>query len=244
MLYENGLATCAADLYDLRAEQLAPLPRLGEKSAENIIRSIRRSVEVPFHRVLFALGIRFVGETTAKYLASHFRSLDAVMAATREELIEAEEVGEKIADSIIEYFADERNRAIIERLREAGLQFEAEQREAASEILDGLTFVISGTFADHSRDELKAMIEAHGGKNLAAVSSNTSYLLAGSKIGPTKLQKATKLGIKIISEEEFIAMIGSDETPRTTARESAEDDDANRDRTTNEKPRQIQGSLF
>ncbi len=166
------------------------------------------------------------------------------MAATREELIEAEEVGEKIADSIIEYFADERNRAIIERLREAGLQFEAEQRAAASEILDGLTFVISGTFADHSRDELKAMIEAHGGKNLAAVSSNTSYLLAGSKIGPTKLQKATKLGIKIISEEEFIAMIGSDETPRTTARESAEDDDATRDRTTDEKPRQIQGSLF
>ncbi len=244
LLYENGLVNCAADLYDLRAEQLAPLPRLGEKSAENIIRSIRRSVEVPFHRVLFALGVRFVGETTAKYLASHFRSLDAVMAATREELIEAEEVGEKIADSIIEYFADERNRAIIERLRKAGLQFEAEQREAASEILDGLTFVISGTFADHSRDELKAMIEAHGGKNLAAVSSNTSYLLAGSKIGPTKLQKATKLGIKIISEEEFIAMIGSDETPRATARKSAEDDDANRDRTTDEKPRQIQGSLF
>ena len=244
LLYENGLVNCAADLYDLRAEQLAPLPRLGEKSAENIIRSIRHSVEVPFHRVLFALGVRFVGETTAKYLASHFRSLDAVMAATREELIEAEEVGEKIADSIIEYFADERNRAIIERLREAGLQFEAEQREAASEILDGLTFVISGTFADHSRDELKAMIEAHGGKNLAAVSSNTSYLLAGSKIGPTKLQKATKLGIKIISEEEFIAMIGSDETPRATARKSAEDDDANRDRTTDEKPRQIQGSLF
>ena len=244
LLYENGLVNCAADLYDLRAEQLAPLPRLGEKSAENIIRSIRRSVEVPFHRVLFALGVRFVGETTAKYLASHFRSLDAVMAATREELIEAEEVGEKIADSIIEYFADERNRAIIERLREAGLQFEAEQREAASEILDGLTFVISGTFADHSRDELKAMIEAHGGKNLAAVSSNTSYLLAGSKIGPTKLQKATKLGIKIISEEEFIAMIGTDETPRATARKSAEDDDANCDRTTDEKPRQIQGSLF
>ncbi len=244
LLYENGLVNCAADLYDLRAEQLAPLPRLGEKSAENIIRSIRRSVEVPFHRVLFALGIRFVGETTAKYLASHFRSLDAVMAATREELIEAEEVGEKIADSIIEYFADERNRAIIERLRKAGLQFEAEQREAASDALDGLTFVISGSFADHSRDELKAMIEAHGGKNLAAVSSNTSYLLAGSKIGPTKLQKATKLGIKIISEEEFIAMIGSDETPRATARKSAEDDDANRDRTTDEKPRQIQGSLF
>ena len=244
LLYENGLVNCAADLYDLRAEQLAPLPRLGEKSAENIIRSIRRSVEVPFHRVLFALGVRFVGETTAKYLASHFRSLDAVMAATREGLIEAEEMGEKIACSILENFADERKRAINERLREAGLQFDFVKQEAAYEILDGLTFVISGTFADHSRDELKAMIEAHGGKNLAAVSSNTSYLLAGSKIGPTKLQKATKLGIKIISEEEFIAMIGTDETPRATARKSAEDDDANCDRTTDEKPRQIQGSLF
>ncbi len=250
LLFENGLAECIADLYDLRAEQLAPLPRLGEKSAENIIQSIRRSTEVPFHRVLFALGIRFVGETTAKYLASHFRSLDAVMAATREELTEAEEVGEKIADSIIEYFADEKNRAIIERLRKAGLRFEAEQRKAASEVLKGLTFVISGTFADHSRDELKAMIEAHGGKNLAAVSSNTSYLLAGDKIGPTKLQKANKLGIKIISEAEFVAMIGPerDEEPTRGAVKRAEVDDGTHaaaeasDKA--EKPQDIQGSLF
>ena len=212
LLFDNGLINNIADLYDLRADQLAVLPRLGEKSAANIIQSIRLSAEVPFHRVLFALGIRFVGETTAKYLAEHFRSLDAIMAATHEELLEAEEVGSKIADAIIEYFADEENRSIIERLRRAGLKFEAEQKQNLSESLVGLTFVISGSFADHSRDELKALIEAHGGKNLAAVSSNTSYLLAGDKIGPTKLQKATKLGVRIISEQEFVAMIGGSQT--------------------------------
>lgn len=207
LLFENGLVGCIADLYDLKSEQLAPLPRLGVKSAENIITSIRHSTEVPFHRVLFALGIRFVGETTAKYLAAHFRSLDAVMAASREQLIEAEEVGDKIADSIIDYFADEQNRRIIERLRAAGLQFEAQRQTPASEALRGLSIVISGSFRDHSRDELKAMIEAHGGKNLAAVSANTSYLLAGDKIGPAKLQKAQKLGIRIISEDDFYSMI-------------------------------------
>lgn len=207
LLFENGLVGCIADLYDLKAEQLAPLPRLGVKSAEKIITSIRHSTEVPFHRVLFALGIRFVGETTAKYLAAHFRSLDAVMAASREQLIEAEEVGDKIADSIIDYFADEQNRRIIERLRAAGLQFEAQRQTPASEALRGLSIVISGSFRDHSRDELKAMIEAHGGKNLAAVSANTSYLLAGDKIGPAKLQKAQKLGIRIISEDDFYSMI-------------------------------------
>ena len=210
LLFENNLISNIADLYNLKAAQLSVLPRLGEKSADNIIQSIENSKLTPFHRVLFALGIRFVGETTAKYLAAHFRSLDAVMAASREELIEAEEVGEKIADAIIDYFADEKNILIIERLRAAGLQFEAEERVAASERLAGLAFVISGSFADHSRDELKALIEAHGGKNLAAVSANTSYLLAGDKIGPAKLQKANKLGVKIISEQEFIEMIGGD----------------------------------
>lgn len=219
LLFDSGLISCLADLYDLRAEQLAVLPRLGEKSAANIIQSIRNSTQVPFHRVLFALGIRFVGETTAKYLAAHFRSMDAVMGATREELIEAEEVGAKIADSIVDYFADEQNRAIIEHLRSAGLQFVAEQKSTLSDSLAGLTFVISGSFANHSRDELKAMIEAHGGKNLAAVSSNTNFLLAGDKIGPAKLQKATKLGVKIISEQEFIEMVGDagnvpSETPK------------------------------
>ena len=212
LLFDNGLINNIADLYDLRAEQLAALPRLGDKSAANILQSIRLSAEVPFHRVLFALGIRFVGETTAKYLAEHFRSIDAIMSASRDELTEAEEVGGKIADAIIEFFADEENRSIIDRLRRAGLRFEAEQKENLSESLAGMTFVISGSFADHSRDELKALIEAHGGKNLAAVSSNTSYLLAGDKIGPAKLQKATKLGVEIISEQEFMAMIGDNDT--------------------------------
>ena len=207
LLIEHSLIDNIADLYDLRAEQLASLPRLGDKSARNIIQSIDSSRSVPFHRVIFALGIRFVGETTAKYLASHFGSMDAVMQATQEELLEAEEVGDKIALSIMDYFADEQNRAIIERLRSAGLQFEAEQKVLASQALEGMSIVISGSFELHSRDELKAMIEANGGKNLAAVSANTTYLLAGAKIGPAKLQKAQKLGIKIISEQEFLAMI-------------------------------------
>ena len=235
LLFDSGLISCLADLYDLRAEQLAVLPRLGEKSAANIIQSIRNSTQVPFHRVLFALGIRFVGETTAKYLAAHFRSMDAVMAATREELIEAEEVGAKIADSIVDYFADEQNRAIIERLRSAGLQFEAEQKSVLSDSLAGLTFVISGSFANHSRDELKAMIEAHGGKNLAAVSSNTNFLLAGDKIGPAKLQKATKLGVKIISEQEFMEMVGDVKTAPAETPKAEEPK-------VNQTP--IQGSLF
>ncbi len=151
LLYENGLVHDVADLYDLQAPQLACLPRLGEKSADNIIRSIRGSVEVPFRRVLFGLGIRFVGETTAKYLAEHFRSLDAVMKATREELTEADEVGGRIADAIIEYFADEKNLAIIRRLRDAGVKFEAEARELASESLAGKSFVISGKFSPQPR---------------------------------------------------------------------------------------------
>ena len=211
LLFENGLIKNLSDLYDIKAEQLAVLPRLGEKSARTIMQSLKISLEVPFHRVLFALGIRFVGETTAKYIASHFKDMDAVIRATKEELTEAEEVGDKIADSIIDYLTDEQNLAIIERLREAGLQFKAEQKERASNSLEGLNFVISGSFEQHSRDELKALIEAHGGKNLAAVSTNTSYLLAGDKIGPAKLQKATKLGVKIISEQEFIEMIGGNE---------------------------------
>ncbi len=209
LLYDNALVRTVADLYDLRAEQLSPLPRLGEKSAENIIRSIERSKEVPFARVLFGLGIRFVGETTAKYLAEHFRTLDAVMAASREELVEADEVGERIADAIIEYFADGTNLDIIRRLRAAGLQFEAAARELASESLAGKSFVVSGRFT-RSRDEMKALIEAHGGKNLAAVSGNVDYIVAGENMGPAKLKKAEKLGIRILSEEEFIRMIEGD----------------------------------
>ena len=219
LLYDNALLHDIADLYDLRAEQLAPLPRLGEKSADNIIRSIRRSAEVPFRRVLFGLGIRFVGETTAKYLAEHFRSLEAVMHASREELVEADEVGGKIADAILEYFADAGNLRIIDRLRRAGVQFEAAARELASESLAGKSLVVSGRFS-RSRDEMKELIERHGGRNLAAVSGSVDYLVAGEKTGPAKLKKAEKLGIRILSEEEFLRLVAEgpsaadDGTPR------------------------------
>jgi DNA ligase (NAD+) len=208
LLYNHGLVRDVADLYDLRAEQLAGLPRLGEKSAENIVRSVANSCAVPFHRVLYALGIRFVGETTAKYLAAHFGSLDAIATASADELAQAEEVGAKIASSIVDYFADERNMRIISRLREAGVRFEAEQRVLLSRSLEGRSFVISGTFARHGRDELKELIELHGGKNLAAVSANVDFLLAGDKIGPAKLAKANKLNVRIIDEAEFEKMIG------------------------------------
>ena len=257
LLFDNGLVKCIADLYDLREEQLSVLPRLGEKSAANIIQNIEASKQIPFHRVLFALGIRFVGETTAKYLAAHFQSLDAIISADRESLIEAEEVGGKIADAIIEYFADEKNQIIINRLREAGIKFEAERKQIQSQVLAGLNFVISGSFDNHSRDELKALIEAHGGKNLAAVSANTSYLLAGHKIGPAKLQKATKLGVQIISEEDFIEMIGNDVTnadstenaPNTAVEFDVEDKtpvNSSNTKSENEPAAQtpIQGSLF
>ena len=257
LLFDNGLVKCIADLYDLREEQLSVLPRLGEKSAANIIQNIEASKQIPFHRVLFALGIRFVGETTAKYLAAHFQSLDAIISADRESLIEAEEVGGKIADAIIEYFADEKNQIIINRLREAGIKFEAERKQIQSQVLAGLNFVISGSFDNHSRDELKALIEAHGGKNLAAVSANTSYLLAGHKIGPAKLQKATKLGVQIISEEDFIEMIGNDVTnaystenaPNTAVEFDFEDKtpvNSSNTKSENEPAAQtpIQGSLF
>ncbi len=257
LLFDNGLVKCIADLYDLREEQLSVLPRLGDKSAANIIQNIEASKQVPFHRVLFALGIRFVGETTAKYLAAHFQSLDAIISADRESLIEAEEVGGKIADAIIEYFADEKNQIIINRLREAGIKFEAERKQIQSQVLAGLNFVISGSFDNHSRDELKALIEAHGGKNLAAVSANTSYLLAGHKIGPAKLQKATKLGVQIISEEDFIEMIGNDVTnadstenaPNTAVKFDVEDKtpvNSSNTKSENEPAAQtpIQGSLF
>ena len=238
LLFENGLLHDASDLYDLRAEQLAPLPRLGEKSAENIVQSIRNSLEVPFERVLFALGIRFVGETTAKYLAAHFRSLDAVIGASREELVEADDVGGKIADAIIDYFADPENLRIVERLRRAGIRTESEARELASERLAGRNFVLSGKFAGHSRDELKALIERHGGKNLAAVSANVDYIVAGENMGPAKLKKAEKLGVKIISEEEFLRMLADDAPSETEPEPEPKHEDA--EATTSP----TQGSLF
>ncbi len=214
LLFENGLVRDVADLYTLKAADLAVLPRLGEKSADNIINSIEASKSVPFARVLFGLGIRFVGETTAKYMAAHFKSIDAVMAADKEALMESDEVGDKIADSIIGYFADDVNLSILECLRCAGLQFEAEVAQRKSDLLQGKNVVVSGKFTLHSRDELKALIELHGGKNQSGVSSNTDFIVAGDNMGPAKLQKAEKLGVKILSEQEFIAIIGGDDIPK------------------------------
>ena len=211
LLWENGLIRNISDIYYLDPVQLAALPRLGEKSAANILEGARRSKEVAFERVLFALGIRFVGETTAKYLASHFRTLDAIAHASVEELSEAEEVGAKIADAIVEYFASEQNLQIIERLRSAGLQFEVKDKVRESNALEGKSVVISGKFAGMSRDDMKALVEKHGGRNLAAVSANVDFVVAGDNMGPAKRQKAEKLGVRIIDESEFMAMIASAE---------------------------------
>lgn len=212
LLWESGMLHDIGDIYHLDPIQLAALPRLGEKSAANIIEGIRQSTDVPFERVLFALGIRFVGETTAKYLASHFRTLDAIANATIEELSEAEEVGQKIAVAITEYFASEDNLRIVERLREAGLQFEIKDKVQTSNALEGKSVVISGKFVGRSRDDMKALVEEHGGRNLAAVSANVDFIVAGENMGPAKLQKAQKLGITILSEEEFMALISSAES--------------------------------
>ena len=209
LLWENGLVRNISDIYYLDPVQLAALPRFGEKSAANILEGARLSKEVAFERVLFALGIRFVGETTAKYLASHFRTLDAIAHASVEELSEAEEVGSKIADAIVEYFASEENLQIIERLRSAGLQFEVKDKVRESNALEGKSVVISGKFAGMSRDDMKALVEKHGGRNLAAVSANVDFVVAGDNMGPAKRQKAEKLGVRIIDESEFMAMIAS-----------------------------------
>ena len=236
LLWDNGMLQNIADIYDLNPQQLASLPRLGDKSAANILDSVRGSKDVPFERVLFALGIRFVGETTAKYLAAHFRTLDAIANATVEELSEAEEVGAKIATAITEYFADERNRTIVERLKSAGLKFEIEEKQRSSNALEGKSVVISGKFVGRSRDDMKALVEAHGGRNLAAVSANVDFIVAGENMGPAKRQKAEKLGVTILSEEEFMAMIeGAPIVEQTTISEP---------QSTKEEAKPIQGTLF
>ena len=211
LFYRIGLIKDCADLYTLQARDIAGLERMGEKSAVNIIHGIADSRQVPFERVLFALGIRFVGATVAKVLASHFKSIDELKDATLTQLMEVNEIGEKIAQSIREYFSNETNLDIIERLRKAGVQLEREEKEEEqlSDSLSGLSIVISGVFAHHSRDEYKHMIEQHGGKNVGSVSAKTSFILAGENMGPAKLEKAARLGVKIVSEEEFLHMIGS-----------------------------------
>ena len=212
LLFDNGLLRDISDLYTLKAADIAVLPRLGEKSADNIISSINNSKSVPFARVLFGLGIRFVGETTAKYLAAHFKSIDAVMGASREELMESDEVGDKIADAIIDYFADPVNLNIIEFLKASGLQFEAEATRRDSNILEGKNIGVSGKFTLHSREEFKALIEKNGGKNQSGVNANTDFIIAGENMGPAKLQKAEKLGIQILSESDFVEIIKGNTT--------------------------------
>ena len=209
LLFEQGLLHSIADLYDLKPEEIARLERLGEKSAQNIMDSLEASKQVPWERVLFALGIRMVGETTAKKIARRFRSIDTLQWATAEQLCGIEDVGQQIADNIIAYFADMDNLQIVQRLRNAGLQMEAtgEEPENISDILAGKSIVISGVFAQHSRDEYKAMIEAHGGKNTGSISKKTSFVLAGENMGPEKRNKAEALSIPMISEEEFLQMI-------------------------------------
>ncbi len=207
--YQERLIRTPADLYDLRVEDICRLDRMGDKSAENIIQSIVRSKEVPYERVLFALGIRFVGETVAKKVARAFRSIDRLSAATLDELIHVDEIGEKIAGSIVAYFANEKNRELVERLRRAGLKFEAAEADLSgyTDRLKGKSIVISGVFAHHSRDEYKELIEKHGGKNVGSISKKTSFILAGENMGPSKLEKAKALNIEIISEDDFLNMI-------------------------------------
>ncbi|MFH2095986.1 MAG: NAD-dependent DNA ligase LigA [Bacteroidota bacterium] len=209
MLLTNKLIKNAADLYKLRKEDLVNLERFGEKSAQNLLESIEKSKQAPFHQVLYALGIRFVGETVAKTLAASFESIEAIADAGMEELQSIEEIGGKIAESILEYFAGDDNRKLVKGLREAGVNLDQDKTEIIllSENLKGLSIIISGTFLNFSREELKQLIEQHGGKNVTSISAKTDYLLAGDKTGPAKLKKAEKLGIKIIGEDEFLAMI-------------------------------------
>ncbi len=181
---------------------------MAEKSADNIIKSIEESKKVGFERVLFALGIRYVGETVAKTLAKAFGSMDRLSNASREELIAVDEIGDRIADSILEHLANPDNFSLIVRLMNAGLQFEIQKEEKLSESLKDLKIIISGTFEKYSRNEIKALIEKHGGKNVSSISKNTDFLIAGDNIGPSKLEKATKLKVKIISEDEFDVLIG------------------------------------
>ena len=208
-LYNASLAKNIVDLYRLQKEQLLPLERMAEKSVNNLLKGLEDSKKVPFERVLFAIGIRYVGETVAKKLARHFKNIDAIQHATFEELIAADEIGDKIAESIIHFFTVEQNQQLIKNLKEIGLQFSLseQQLENRSEKLAGLTFVVSGVFTLFSRDELKNLIEQNGGKVSSSISKKTSYIVAGENMGPSKLEKATELGVKIIDEHQFSEMM-------------------------------------
>ena len=208
-LLNGGFITDSSDLYSLQESDIAGLERMGQKSARNIIDSIQASLQVPYERVLFALGIRFVGETVAKRLAHGFSSIELLQKATKEELLAVDDIGERIAESVQRYFADAENVAIIDKLKAAGLQFKLDEQVMAqkSDLLKGMTIVISGTFSI-PRDELKKHIEKHGGKNTTSISKSTSFIIAGENMGPAKLEKASKLGVELVSEEEFMKRIG------------------------------------
>lgn len=209
MFYRLGLIKNTADLYQLTADDIKNLDRMGEKSAENIIKGIEASKEVPFERVLFALGIRFVGETVAKKIAKSFNDIDELENANLEKLINIDEIGEKITQSILTYFANPLNRELIERLKSTGLQLYRREEDLSgyTDKLAGQSIVISGVFTHHSRDEYKELIEKNGGKNVGSISAKTSFILAGENMGPAKLEKAHKLGIKLMSEDEFLTLI-------------------------------------
>lgn len=208
-LVQTGWVKDPCDLYTLRFEQLMSMERMGEKSAQNILDGIAASKSQPFERLLFGWGIRYVGETVAKKLAAHFGSLQALMEASYDQLIEVDEIGDRIAEAVIAHFSQERNRAIAQRFEELGLQTQTLKKEKQSDALVGKTFVISGVFAKHSRDEIKEIIEANGGKVASGVSAKTSYLVAGDGMGPSKLEKAEKLGVTLLSEDEFLALLDS-----------------------------------
>ncbi|MFK8298455.1 NAD-dependent DNA ligase LigA [Capnocytophaga cynodegmi] len=209
LLFREGLIKNYADLYEITIPQLLPLERMAEKSAENIVKGIEKSKEIPFERVLFALGIRYVGETVAKKLVRHYKNIDNLQNATLEELTQVDEIGNRIAESIISFFSDEQNRLLIERLKNHGLQFSIseENMQNQTDKLKGLTIVVSGVFQIFSRDEIKNLIEQNGGKVGSSISSKTSYVIVGDNMGPSKKEKAEKLGIPMISETDFQQMI-------------------------------------
>jgi len=209
LLVTNGLINNYADLYELTVDQVIPLERMAQKSAENLVAGVAASKNIPFERVLFALGIRFVGETVAKKLAKHYKSIDALAAASEEDLITVDEIGERIAQSVVAFFASEENRHTIQRLKDFGVQLEisAEKLANQTDMLQGKTFVVSGVFEKVSRTELKKLIEDNGGKVASSISAKTGYVVAGDKMGPSKRTKAESLGVPIISEDEFLEMI-------------------------------------
>ncbi|MBL4663395.1 MAG: NAD-dependent DNA ligase LigA, partial [Flavobacteriaceae bacterium] len=209
LLVENGLIVNYADLYELTVEQLIPLERMAQKSAENLVNGVEVSKQIPFERVLFALGIRYVGETVAKKLAKHFKSIDALMVASEEALILVDEIGGRIAQSVVSFFTSEENKITVERLKQVGVQLQMSEAQMANQTdrLQGKIFVVSGVFLKVSRTELKKLIEDNGGKVSSSISGKTGFVVAGDNMGPSKRTKAEDLGVSIISEDDFLEMI-------------------------------------